>query len=70
MVTAIRGLLCDVQLFFSKKEEYKIYELGRETFISKKEAGNHGTLCHASMTPELISRWKNYLVTPPNVGLP
>ena len=44
-------------------EEHRIFELGRETQITRKEAASSGTICYAHMTPTLITRWKNYPVT-------
>ncbi len=52
----------DVQLYFPKLEEYKIYDLTRDTRIVKREEGSEGTVCYAQMTPQLINRWKDYLV--------
>ncbi len=59
----IQALFQEVELFFPKAEEYRIYELSRETQITKKEAASSGTICYAHMTPNLLSRWKDYLVT-------
>ena len=44
------------------QKEYKIYELGRETQITKRESASSGTLCLAHMTPQLLTRWQEYLV--------
>lgn len=53
----------EVQLYFPHAEEHRIYDLGRETQITKKESASQGTVCYAHMTPQLLSRWKEYLVT-------
>jgi len=62
MSESVRALYQEVELFFPKSEEYKIYELGRETQITKREAASSGTLCLAHMTPKLLTRWQEYLV--------
>lgn len=62
MAECINEMQTDVQLYFPKQEEYKIYDLSRDTRIVKKEAASEGTVCYAQMTPALISRWKDYLV--------
>jgi GTP-binding protein HflX len=62
MADTVRALYQEVELFFPKSEEYKIYELGRETQITKREAASSGTLCMAHMTPQLLTRWQDYLV--------
>ena len=62
MAETIGEIQTDVQLYFPRMEEYKIYDLDRETRISRKETATEGTVCYASMTPALISRWKDYLV--------
>ncbi len=63
MVETIQSLHQEVELFFPKSEEHRIYELGRETQITRKEAASAGTVCSAYLTPSLLSRWKEYLVT-------
>ena len=62
MSETVKALYQEVELFFPKSEEYKIYELGRETQITKREAASSGTLCIAHMTPQLLTRWQEYLV--------
>ena len=62
MAETVQSLYQEVELFFPKTEEHKIYELGRETQITRREAATQGTICYAHMTPSLMSRWKNYLV--------
>lgn len=51
-----------VELYFPKEEEHRIYELGRESQIVKKEAASTGTICYASLTPQQVSRWSEFLV--------
>lgn len=62
MAEAINELQTDVQLYFPKSEEYKIFDLGRETRILRKESATEGTICHAQLTQVLMNRWKEYLV--------
>lgn len=62
MAETISSLQTEAQLFFPKAEEYKIFDLDRETRILKKEAATEGTLCYAQLTPALLNRWKSYLV--------
>jgi GTP-binding protein HflX len=63
MQEAAQALHQEVELFFPKSEEHRIFELGRETQITRKEAASSGTICAAHMTPTMLSRWKEYLVT-------
>ncbi|MEZ0392832.1 MAG: GTPase HflX, partial [Pseudobdellovibrionaceae bacterium] len=62
MAESIHEMQEDVELYFPKSEEYKIYDLSRDTRIVKKESATEGTVCYAQMTPNLINRWRNYLV--------
>ncbi len=62
MAETIGEMQTDVQLYFPRMEEYKIYDLDRETKISRKETATEGTVCYASLTPTLLSRWKDYLI--------
>ncbi len=62
MTVAAQALNEEVELYFSKAEEHKIYELGRESQIVKTEAASTGTICYASMTPAQVSRWSSFLV--------
>jgi GTP-binding protein HflX len=63
MTEQIQAMSQEVELFFPKAEEHRIYELGRETQITKRETASSGTVCVVNMTPSLLSRWKDYLVT-------
>lgn len=62
MVEAVQEIQEDVELYFPRTEEYRIFDLSRETRIVKKEQGSEGTVCYAQMTPALISRWRDFLV--------
>ena len=68
MVEAVQALHQEVELFFPKSEEHRIFELGRETQITRKESATAGTICAAHMTPSLLSRWREYLVTADSVS--
>ena len=63
MGEAAQALHQEVELFFPKADEHKIFELGRETQITRKEAASSGTICAANLTPTMLSRWREYLVT-------
>ena len=62
MTVAAQALNEQVELYFSKSEEHKIYELGRESNILKREAASTGTICYASLTPAQVSRWSSFMV--------
>lgn len=62
MTVAAQALNEQVELYFSKEEEHKIYELGRESQIVKKEPASTGTICYATLTPAQVSRWSSFLV--------
>lgn len=62
MIEAIQETQEDVELYFPRMSEYRIYDLSRETRIVKKEQGSEGTVCYAQMTPGLINRWKEFLI--------
>lgn len=62
MMESIEEIHVEAQLFFPLQDEYKIYDLGRETQIQRKESASEGTLCYAQLTPSLMARWKPFLV--------
>jgi GTP-binding protein HflX len=61
MSESVQTLHHEVELYFPKTEEHRIYELGRETQITKREDASQGTVLYAHMTPQLLSRWKGFL---------
>ncbi len=63
MAEAAQALHQEVELFFPKSEEHRIFELGREAQITRKESASSGTICAANLTPTLLSRWREFLVT-------
>lgn len=62
MADAVSEMQEEVELYFPKREEYKIFDLSRETRVTRKESATEGTICYAQMTPVLITKWKEYLV--------
>lgn len=62
MTVAAQALNEEVELYFPKAEEHRIYELGRESHISKTESASTGTICYATLTPAQVSRWGSFLV--------
>lgn len=62
MAKTVSEMQTDVQLFFPKTEEYKIYDLDRESRITRKEAASEGTVCYTQLTPTLMARWKDYII--------
>lgn len=62
MADTITEMQSDVQLYFPRHEEHKIYDLDRESKITRKEPASEGTVCYTQLTPALMSRWKDYIV--------
>ena len=62
MLVAAQAFNEPVELYFPKAEEHRIYELGRESQITKTESASTGTICYASLTPSQVSRWSEFLV--------
>lgn len=62
MSDSINEMQTEVEMYFPRADEYKIYDLSREAKIIKKEAATEGVICKAMMTPALINKWKDYLV--------
>ena len=62
MAESINEMQTEVQLYFDRLNEYRIYDLGREAKINRKEAATEGTICIAMMTPTLMNKWKEFLV--------
>lgn len=62
MTVAAQALNEQVELYFPKEEEHRIYELGRESHIVKTEAASTGTICYAALTPAQASRWSEFMV--------
>ena len=62
MCDVISEIQEDVELYFPRTEEHRIFDLSRETKVVRREPGSEGTICVVQMTPTMISKWKEYLV--------
>lgn len=62
MAQTVNELQQSVELYFPRSQEYKIYDLSRDTRIMKKEEATEGTVCIAQMTTAMINRWKDYII--------
>lgn len=62
MADSINEMQTQVELYFSRINEYRLYDLSREVKIIRKEAATEGTICIAMMTPTLMNKWKDFLV--------
>ena len=62
MVETLSSLDQEVELYFPREQEYKIYDLGRESQIRKTESNSQGTVCYVSMTSQQLIRWREYMV--------
>ncbi|GIL18322.1 MAG: GTPase HflX [Oligoflexia bacterium] len=62
MIDSISEVQSDVELYFPKAEEYKIYDLSRDSKILSQEPGTEGTVCHAQLTTGQIAKWRDYLI--------
>jgi GTP-binding protein HflX len=62
MAQTVSEMQTDVQLFFPRAEEYKIYDLNREAQITRKETATEGTVCYTQLTASLMNRWRDYIV--------
>ena len=52
----------EVELYFPREQEHRIYELGRDSQIRKTESNSQGTVCYVSMTSQQLARWREFLV--------
>ena len=62
MADSINEMQTEVELYFDRVNEYRLYDLSREAKITRKEPATEGTICFAMMTPTLINKWKDFLV--------
>lgn len=62
MADAISEMQTDVQLYFPRTLEHRIFDLSRETRIVRKESATEGTICYVQLTPALMNRWREYVV--------
>ncbi len=61
----IRSTVREVEMFFPHPEEHRIYELAKDTHIMKQEKASQGTILFAYLTANLMAKWRDYLVNPP-----
>lgn len=62
MGDSINEMQTEVELYFDRVNEYRMYDLSREAKINRKEPATEGTICFAMMTPTLMNKWKDFLV--------
>ncbi|OFZ29283.1 MAG: GTPase HflX [Bdellovibrionales bacterium RIFCSPHIGHO2_01_FULL_40_29] len=62
MSDSINEMQTEVELYFDRANEYRIYDLSREAKINRKEPATEGTICFAMMTPTLLNKWRDFLV--------
>ncbi|MFZ3229454.1 MAG: GTPase HflX [Pseudobdellovibrio sp.] len=62
MSDSINEMQTEVELYFDRANEYRLYDLSREAKIIRKEPATEGTICFAMMTPTLMNKWKEFLV--------
>jgi GTPase len=61
MTDAVLKLSQEVELYFPKDKEFKIYELGREAQISRTENAANGTVCYVYLTEGQLSKWREFI---------
>lgn len=61
MSDEIKKISYEVELYFVKEQEFKIYELGREAQITRKENAPNGTVCFVYLTEGQLSKWRDHL---------
>jgi GTP-binding protein HflX len=52
----------EVQLYFPKNEEDKVYSLDRKAFIYKKEVSSLGVLCYVRMGVAQLREWEDFII--------
>lgn len=62
MADAVKKMMEEVELYFPREEEHRLFELGREARIARTEAASSGTICHVFLTEAQLSKWNKYLV--------
>jgi GTP-binding protein HflX len=62
MANFVKNLSQEVELYFPKEKEFKIYELSREAQIARKESAPNGTICFAYLTENQLSKWNEFIV--------
>ncbi len=59
----LMGKSAEIELFFPKADEHRLYDLSRESEIIKTEPASTGTVCVTRLTESQISKWSEFLVT-------
>ncbi len=62
MSDSINEMQTEVELYFDRVNEYRIYDLSREAKVNRREPATEGTICFVMMTPTLMNKWKDFLV--------
>ncbi|MCY4321725.1 MAG: hypothetical protein OXC37_04920, partial [Bdellovibrionaceae bacterium] len=62
MKSVIQELNQNLELFFPKDKEHKIYNLSRSAKILKKESTLKGTLCRITIPSDQIKEWKDFFI--------
>lgn len=61
MVEQVQKLSRETELYFPKDKEFKIYELGSEAQIIRKESTENGTICYVYLTEGQLSKWHEFM---------
>jgi GTP-binding protein HflX len=62
MVETVKSQLEKFELYFTKRDEFKIYDLSRDAQIIKQETTPSGTLIEVYLTDNLINKWGEFIV--------
>lgn len=62
MVEQIEALSHEFDFFIPRESEHRIFDLGRETRIVRREPGTTGTYLRVALTPIQLTKWKEFLV--------
>lgn len=62
MIETLQGFQNEIELYFPRTEEYRIFDLARESNILRKEPGSEGTICVTQMPAAQLHKWKQFLV--------
>lgn len=62
MIQTLQGFQNEIELYFPRVDEYRIFDLARESNILRREPGSEGTICVTQMPAAQLHRWKQFLV--------
>ena len=62
MVEQIDALSQEFDLFVPRESEHRIFDLGRETKIVRREPGTSGTFLRVALTSIQLTKWKEFLI--------